>query len=230
MPMQNAFRPALAPSLCLVLGIGLSACGELDEPVRFQTLAERVAAIPVDGSAPDRPYPRTAQEAGLRPAPPLQVAVMEPHDMWDARDQIVEGAVRRAVPVMAPVAADVASREVRRRVGAAMPSGTGQAGRYLPRRPADPLPPLRPAEAPTLRNQTTTVQLGAYSSYSAAQAAWSRLSRGDARAVLGRLSPVYEPVDVQGRELVRLKVRAPVGSAQSICAAARVSDTWCYRG
>ncbi|QLQ13085.1 MAG: hypothetical protein HZY74_07005 [Brevundimonas sp.] len=100
------------------LALSLAGCGELDEPVRFQTLAERVAAIPVDDQ---RTYPRSAAEAGLRAAPaPLQVAVMEPHDMWDARDRMMDAAVAQAVPVVAPVVARAASEQVRRQVNGAM--------------------------------------------------------------------------------------------------------------
>lgn len=227
MPMQNALRPVLASVLCLPLALSLAGCGELDEPVRFQTLAERVAAIPVDDQ---RTYPRSAAEAGLRAAPaPLQVAVMEPHDMWDARDRMMDAAVAQAVPVVAPVVARAASEQVRRQVNGAMRPAAAPATRFTAPSEASPQPPLRPAEAPARAGPNRMVQLGAFSSHSAAQAAWSRLSQGNAREALQDLSPVFEPVEVDGRQLVRLKVRASSESARQICAAARISDAWCHR-
>ena len=228
--MQNAVRPVLAPVLCLSLACGLAGCGELDEPVRFQTLAERVAAIPVDGNPDYRAYPQSAVDAGLRSAQaPLEVAVMEPHDMWDARDRMVDATVARTVPAMAPIVAQAASQEIRRQVNGAMrPQRSLQPGRLTPDAEAR-LPPLRPAESVLTRSRSSLVQLGAYSSHSAAQAAWSRLSQGNARSVLANREPVFEPIEVNGRQLVRLKVRAPAGTAQQICAAARISDAWCHR-
>lgn len=227
---HNALRPALVGSTCLVLASSLTGCGELDEPVRFQTLAERISSIPVDGTGPQRAYPRTAEEAGLRPAAaPLQVTVMEPHAMWDARDTMVDAAVARAVPVVAPVATRAASEEIRRRVGAAMQTGGANEHRYLSQSDTTPLPPLRPAEGRPAAQRSGLIQLGAFSTYSAAQAAWSRLSGGTESELFAALSPVFEPVEVNGRQLVRLKVYAPAGKASQICSAARVEAPWCSR-
>ena len=53
------------------------------------------------------------------------------------------------------------------------------------------------------------------------------LGDGAARAALDGLSPRFEPVTVNGRELVRLKVGAPADTAAEICRAAQISDPWC---
>ena len=71
------------------------------------------------------------------------------------------------------------------------------------------------------------LSLGAFSSEASAREAWARLSTGDARAALDGLSPRFEPVTVNGRELVRLKVGAPADTAAEICRAAQISDPWC---
>lgn len=224
MPMQNAIRPVLTPAVLLIAAAGLSGCGRLDEPVRFETLAERIAAIPVDTEANYRTYPQSAEEAGLRPASaPLRVTVMEPHAMWDARDAMMGGAVDRVGPAIGPMAAEIARHQVQRQVGAAMQRAS------QPMTPVQQGTSLRPAGS-VLQNQASQwVQLGAFSSQSAAQAAWSRLANGNARVVLQGMAPTFEAVEVEGRELVRLKVRAPTASARQICVAAQISDQWCHR-
>ncbi|WP_291840331.1 SPOR domain-containing protein, partial [Brevundimonas sp.] len=96
------------------------------------------------------------------------------------------------------------------------------------RRPLRPaLPADRPAAAP--RAPGGLVQLGAFSSEQAARAAWSRLKSGAAGWALEGLSPTFEAVSVNGRDLVRLKVRAPAAGAAALCAAAGVDDPWCRR-
>ena len=72
-----------------------------------------------------------------------------------------------------------------------------------------------------------TIQLGAYSSPDAARQAWTRLK---ASADLAALAPVFEPVEVQGRTLTRLKVGpVPNEAAADVCRAAAVADAWCAR-
>ncbi|HZV84233.1 MAG TPA: SPOR domain-containing protein, partial [Brevundimonas sp.] len=63
----------------------------------------------------------------------------------------------------------------------------------------------------------------------AARAAWVRLQSGQAAWALDGLSPVYETVEVGGRTLTRLKVRAPAAGAAAVCAAAGIDDPWCRR-
>ena len=91
---------------------------------------------------------------------------------------------------------------------------------------------LRPAiaRAPAVpRAKVGLVQLGAYSSEASARSAWTRLKAGEAAWALDGLTPVYESVDVGGRTLTRLKVRAPAAGAATVCAAAGIDDPWCRR-
>jgi hypothetical protein len=51
-----------------------------------------------------------------------------------------------------------------------------------------------------------------------------------ASADLAALAPVFEPVEVQGRTLTRLKVGpVPTEAAAAVCRAAAVADAWCAR-
>lgn len=207
------FRPVLA----LLLAMGLTACGVVEsDPNRFENLAEQVAAIPLDGSTPTRPVGTAAarsDDRGLRPA--LRVEVMDPHALWDARDGglggVVQAATSRAAAAAAPAVVDGVVAEVRGRVDSVV------------RRPA-----LRPALR-VIEAERPLVQLGAYSTESAARAAWSRLQTGPAAEALQGLTPVLEPVEVGGRRLVRLKTPAPAAGAAALCAAAGVDDPWCRR-
>lgn len=216
-------KPSLLirPVLAIALTTGLGACGMVEsDPHRFETWARNVAAIPLDGQAaapaalaPAAATVRTAAQEGLRPA--LRVEVMSPHDLWDARDGMVEQASARVAEAAAPVVVDAVVREASGRIEQATPR-------------------LRPAISQHQTSSRPTaarglVQLGAYSSREAAQAAWSRLKAGGAAWALEGLSPTYEAVQVNGRDLVRLKVRAPGAGAAALCAAAGVDDPWCRR-
>ena len=201
----------IRPVLAILLTAGVSACGMVEaDPHRFENLANRIASVPLDGSAsvPAAPI-RTADQAGLRPA--LRVEVMDPHALWDARDGGLDGVVRAAAPrvaeAVAPVVIQAAVRETSGRVESAARG-------------------LRPAVG---SRPAGLVQLGAYSSETAARAAWTRLKSGSAAWALEGLSPTFEAVQVNGRDLVRLKVRAPAAGAAAVCAAAGVEDPWCRR-
>ena len=203
------FRSVLAAALVS----GLSACGGFEsDPHRFENLANRIAAIPLDGPRTPKAVP-SAHDLGLRPAQPasLRVEVMDPHDLWDARDGGLDGFVDRAAPVVARAVVQQVSTRV---VASAADSGL---------RPAlKPAPAARPV-------RTGLIQLGAYASEDSARLAWARLTaRADAGALTG-LAPVFEGVEIDGRRLVRLKVAAPVGTAAAVCAAARIDDPWCRR-
>lgn len=217
----------IRPVLALLLTAGVSACGMVEsDPHRFESLAERIASVPLDGSEP-APRERAAvpaapaaaplrvAELGLRPA--LKVEVMEPTALWDARYGVMEDAVGSAARAAAPVVVEAAVTETRARIQHAV--------ERTPLRPA--LPADRPAAAP--RAPGGLVQLGAFSSEQAARAAWSRLRSGAAGWALEGLSPTFEAVSVNGRDLVRLKVRAPAAGAAALCAAAGVDDPWCRR-
>jgi hypothetical protein len=209
----------IRPVLALFLTAGVSACGMVDsDPNRFENLANRIASVPLDGS---EPAPRALAAApaerpvradiGLRPA--LKVEVMEDMALWDARYGVMGDAAEAA----APVVVEAAVTETRARIQHAV--------ERAPLRPA--LPQHRPAAAP--RAPGGLVQLGAFSSEQSARAAWARLKSGAAGWALEGLSPTFEAVSVNGRDLVRLKVRAPAAGAAALCAAAGVDDPWCRR-
>lgn len=196
----------IRPVLVSALALAVTACGGVEaDPHRFENLAERVAAIQVSNQPA-----RSAAETGLRPATrtDLRVQVMDPHDLWDARDGGLRGMIDEAGPKMAEAAAPIVAEAMIRQTTAAVSAA-------LPRRAPEPA-------------VGATIQLGAFSSESAARAAWSRLNAGPAARALNGLTPRYESVQVNGRALTRLKV-GPVAphSAAVICRAAEVSDPWC---
>jgi hypothetical protein len=190
-------------------------------------MAEHVAAIdvPMDPQSVRHgdPSRRSAEAQGLRPAKfsPMKVALMTPHEMWDARDGLISVTEASGVRTNGLRDAVVAKAEPAvRRAAAEVVADTLAASPETPR--------LRPA---VVRSRATgegrMIQLGAYSSEAGARAAWSRLKAGDA---LSRLSPVFETIDVDGRMLTRLKVGPiPNEAASALCAAAQVADPWCRR-
>lgn len=202
----------IRPVLVCFVAAALTACGAVEsDPHRFETMADAVAAIPLD----DRPAVEAAPASETAPSglgPALKVEVMEPHALWDARDGLVEKAAVAAAPAVAEA--------VVQNVSARVEDAAVQAG-------LRPAVAVRPAAEPRLN--AGLVQLGAYSSEAAARSAWARLNAGDAAWALDGLSPVYEAVEVGGRTLVRLKVRTPAAGAAAVCAAARIDDPWCHR-
>jgi hypothetical protein len=211
----------IRPVLVLLAASGLAACGMVEsDPHRFETLAESVAAIPLDGgSGVGTPVAhRSTGDAGLRPA--IRVEVLDPHALWDARDADMTGVVQRAAPQLVAAAAPAVAEAVVQQVSTRIDSAASRAGL----RPAMQARPAAASAAPR-----GLVQLGAYSSEASARAAWTRLKSGQAAWALDGLSPVYEAVDVGGRSLTRLKVRAPASGAAAVCAAAGVDDPWCRR-
>jgi len=198
----------LRPVLACVAAASLSACGMIDsDPHRFESMAESVAAIPLDGEAEAAPA-RTQAETGLRPA--LRVQVMDPHALWDARDggldRMAGDPAPRLVAAMAP-----STEAVVQTVSARLDSAATKAG----------LRPAQPQRPKVASGANALVQIGAYSSEAAAKAAWARLDLDD-------LTPVFEAVEVDGRRLTRLKVRAPASRAAAVCAAAGIDDPWCH--
>lgn len=206
----------LRPVLLGLAGLATSSCSLVEsDPHRFESMAQVVADIPL-GNGP-RPI-RTAAESGLRPAltmteaagepGALRVEVMDPHDLWDARDTGLRGAVEAAAPALIEAAAPVVTRAVVQHVSAEPPA----------RRPAPP------AAVEVVR---TTLQLGAFSSPAAAQRAWGRIA--DAGDGVAELTPVFEAVEVDGRSLTRLKVSAPLDAARAVCRAADAAQMGCLR-
>lgn len=212
MPLMTPRLP-IRPVLACLAAAALSACGMVEaDPHRFENMARSVAAIPLDaegdGAAARAPV-RNAAEAGLRPA--LRVEVMDPHALWDARDGGLRGLAEEQGGRIAAAAAPAVAQAVVRDVSARIDGAAARVG-------------LRPAKAPAAAaaEQAALVQIGAYSSESAARAAWTRLD-------LKGLAPVFEPVEVNGRRLVRLKTSVSPVRAAAVCAAAGVDDPWCRR-
>ncbi|HZW16482.1 MAG TPA: SPOR domain-containing protein [Brevundimonas sp.] len=200
----------LRPVLACAAAAALSACGMIDsDPHRFESMAEAVAAIPLEGEGQTAPPStrRTAAENGLRPA--LRVQVMDPHALWDARDGDLGGIAEEPAPRLVAAMAQSPAEAVVRNVSARLDRAVAKAG-------------LRPAQPPRPRASEALVQIGAYSSEAAAHAAWARLG-------LDEHTPVFESVEVDGRPLTRLKVRTPASGAAAVCAAAGIDDPWCHR-
>jgi hypothetical protein len=215
----------LRPVFLALTGLATTSCGLVEsDPRRFESMAQAVADIPLDGEP--RLIP-TASESGLRPAivsaeavaspGRLRVEVMDPHDLWDARDAGLRGAVEQATPAM---------------IEAAGPA-IAAAARSVALRPAaptvEPALVVRTVAAPAAPGapEPATLQLGAFSSPAAARAAWTKIAAaGDAVAAL---SPLFEVVDVDGRTLTRLKVVAPADAARAVCRAADAARLGCLR-
>lgn len=205
----------LRPVLACVAAATLSACGMVDsDPHRFESMAEAVAAVPIERDPMATPVEAsargTAAEDDMRPA--LQVQVMDPHALWDARDGGLRAMAGDQAPRLVAAAAPAAAEAVVQNVSARLDAAAAKTG-------------LRPAQPPRPKASSSAnavVQIGAYSSEAAARAAWARLDLKD-------LTPVYEAVEVDGRRLTRLKVRAPASGAAAVCAAAGIDDPWCHR-
>ncbi|CAN5354013.1 hypothetical protein BH10PSE2_BH10PSE2_27070 [soil metagenome] len=255
MTPSRTLRPVL---VCLsVAGLGLSTASCGADPHRFETLAHSVADIPLEDVVSGRGQPSqdasaSAQAQGLRPALApsehspnrLKVEVMDPHDLWDARDADLRGRVGDYAPALiqaaAPALAGAVVRAVSDRVDQARlnPARADQTQALRPAirqstpRTASPMSkpgPSVPALNPAALAIRTTIQLGAYSSETAARSAWTTVSTGAGRTALHGLAPVFERVMVNGRPFTRLKVAAPAAAAVAICRAAEVSDPWCAR-
>lgn len=210
----------IRPVLALFLTAGVSACGMVDsDPNRFENLAHHLASVPLNGEATRKETPAPAQqrpaESTLRRA--LTVEVMEDVELWDAR----YGAMGEAGPVVVEAVVDQARAHVQDAVN------RPALRQPRPERAAAPHAP-RPVAEPA-RARGGLVQLGAFSSEQSARAAWVRLKDGGAGWALDGLSPTFEAVSVNGRNLVRLKVRAPAAGAAALCAAAGIDDPWCRR-
>ncbi|MFN4287017.1 MAG: SPOR domain-containing protein [Brevundimonas sp.] len=201
---------ALACAGALLVAGGCS--GVEDDPHRFERWAESVAEIPLSvedararaGQAVAAMGERPSEQAGLRPA--LHVVVVEPHELWEARDPVLRGAM------------DLAGRAAGQVVSEAARQGTRQI--------AEAVTGPAPASVSAPSRQTSVIQVGAYSSEAAARSAWQALSR----RVDATYQPVFETVDVGGRSITRLKIGpVPAEAAAGLCAALGVSDPWCAR-
>ena len=179
----------LRPALVGLIGLTVAACGAMED-ASFETMAQSVAEVPLEGAA------RAASpEKGTRPT--VRVEVMSPHELWDARDGILKPAMESVPEVAMPTLA-LAMADAPTTMTAPMP----------------------------VAGETRTIQLGAYGSADAARAAWARLSKSEARLLTG-LEPRFETATVEGKDLVRLRLSAPVDVAPAVCAAVAATDPWC---
>lgn len=204
-------------SAFLFTALALAACdgtAAQDGGSRYQQMAENVATIPLQpaGSAQGG-SPVSLPLLPARETPnnsPLRVELLSPHQLWDQRNgplkvpeiEVAEGTTR-PVPVL------VSSPTAPAAPTPAAPSATTS-------RTASPL-------------EFRTIQLGAFSSEDAARAAWQRILNGPNGTSVEGLSPQYEPADVNGRQLVRLRVIARQDRAQTLCATVASADPWCAR-
>lgn len=199
----------LRPVLVCLFALSAAGCSVVEgDPHRFEKLAQGIADIPIDGRVL---APRTAADAGLRPA--LKVEVLDPHALWDARDGLMHSAVEGAAPTVAEAAAPLIVRAAVDRVEAGMADVGARAAS------------LRPAVPTT--DPRRTIQLGAYSSESSAMAAWRDLADGEARHELSDLQPRFERAEVKGRSVVRLKVSTPTDRIDAVCRATQIDAPWC---
>ena len=209
MTPAEATRPVLLALISAGTALSLSACdGDAVETRRFEGMARAVAAVDVSGGG--------SASGGLRGADfsPVRVAVMDPHEMWDARDAEAAG-MRGAVgaPTPAPAIVQAVARRRETPVQATEAAPVIEAAAVAPT-PTDVDPRM--------------IQLGAYASEAMAQAAWEQLS---GRSELQGVQPVFEPVERGGSRLVRLKV-GPLAPdvARGLCRKIVGADPWCARG
>ncbi len=208
----------LRPVLVCLAGLATASCGGIEnDPHRFETMAQMVADIPLDGRSAPTPLKNgrslrpamVSREAVANPGA-LRVEVMSPHALWDARDAGLRGLVEQVRPAVVEAAAPVLAPVMVRQVAARLPA-------IQPQRAVAVSEPV----------ERTTLQLGAFSSPAAAQAAWGRIASAD-RSVSG-LSPHYETIQVDGRSLTRLKVMATSDAARAVCRAADAAQLGCLR-
>lgn len=196
----------MAPIRTLVVvpfAVVLSGCGFVEaDPHRFERWAEGVAAIPLSSDEAGLRGPIvTAESIGLRgpvdvgPRTPMRIEVVEPHVLWEARADGFEPGLRGPVEAAAGAVAEAVVQQAVQRA------------------------PVVVEEV--VRAASRTVQLGAFSSQAAAEAAWSRLA--DHTALSG-VQPRYETVQRDGRTLVRLRAVVAEAAAASVCRAAGAGE------
>ena len=181
------------------LAVTVAGCGFVEaDPNRFERWAEGVAAVPVSYQQAGLRGPiQTVESLGLRgpvelgPRTPMRIEVVEPEVLWAARADGFQGAAQAATQAVAEALVQEAV-----------------------------------AQAPQIAEEVVrvaarTIQLGAFSSRTAAEAAWTRLS---GHAALAGAAPRYEEVQRDGRTLVRLRASVEASRAHAACQAAGAGD------
>ncbi len=194
----------LRTAFVISAALALPGCGMIEaNPNRFEEWGEAVASIPV-----------SADDAGLRglidpagapvegPRTPMRIEVVEPEVLWHARADGFEAGLRGPIEAAARAGTEAVVQQAVRQV-------TG----VRPQQAAEAAPP-----------SGLTVQLGAFSSREAAEAAWANLS---GQGALSGLRPEFQPVERDGRTLYRLRA-GPVASeaVTAVCRAAGAGQ-WC---
>jgi len=206
---MNPYR-VLRPVAVLALASGLNGCGATfeNDGHMFQRMADKVAAIPVDGAdGSSEAQPKAQTVAAARPSqapltgPAFDVQVGDALDMPNARDAGLRP-VLTAVSTLTRAAAS-ANAGLRGMAESAAASARPTAGK--------------------------TVQLAAFPNDKAAHAAWAAL-QAKSPALLGRLKPEFDHVDLGAKGVwVRIKAGPVVSAADAkqVCAAAGVAARWC---
>lgn len=218
-------------SLAAVVAGGLSVAGCMAPPRNdgqmFQRWAQAVAEIPTtDEEAVARDQARDqargagrAQTTLARAEPAAEpVAITLTADQAGLRPAMTINVVD---PLELPDARDIGLRAVSGVMDRAMGG----------ERPATLQRVSMTSEAPAASGQTWVAQLAAFRSRADAEAAWRQLKTANA-AVLGRVSPRYQSVDLGAKGTwVRLRT-SPLPSqaaAAAVCRAAGVTDRWCAK-
>lgn len=183
---------------CLLAAVALSGCGMIEADPH--RFERWGEAVAAIPVAAETGARAGARAEADRPA--LRVEVLDVDSFWAAREGELSAGLREAARSAGPALAAAAVERVIPAVAPAAPAASRPAGGAM-------------------------VQLGAYSSEQAALAAWREISR-QGGAPLAALTPVLEPVERDGRALVRLKA-GPVdpSAAETVCRAAGVADRWC---
>ncbi|MEG1453670.1 SPOR domain-containing protein [Brevundimonas sp.] len=195
------------------VSILVTACDTASDtpPSAYQAWADKVATIPLTpasdaGTSSDAPrvtLPLDPQKPDTddKPSTGVKVELVSPHQLWDLRDgpvKLPSIEISEGPPVSAAANKPAAS------------------------------PAARPtASVAPNTTDARTIQLGAFSTQQQAQNAWDRLSSGSNKATLAGLSPRFDPVQVNGRILIRLRVSASAQQAQSLCRSIAAADPWC---
>jgi len=206
--------------LAAVLAGAAAVSGCMEAPSNdgrmFQRWAEAVASIP---TSDEEAYARAGRPAPSASGAPAPVRVSAPQVTMTAEAAGLRAPIRIAVvdPLEMPHARDLGLRD-------AIDMVAGDTAARMQRAAY-----RQPLAAPPAAAGGPAVQLGAFRSRAAAEAAWAtlRARHGD---VLAGIVPRFETADLGARGTwVRLKATAPnSAAAQQLCRAAG-ADPWCAR-
>ena len=199
---------ALPPVSLVAIALSVAACNAPVEgqPSSYQAWADKVATIPLT----------PANDAGMSGDAPRVTLPLDPQKP----DEESKPASRMKVELVSPHQLwDLRNGPVK------LPTiEVSEAGPLLVNTPAS-----RSAPSASRPHGSQLIQLGAYSTQAQAQSAWQRLSSGSVGNALSGLSPRFDPVEVNGRTLIRLRVTASSEQAQYLCRSIAAADPWCQK-